>query len=92
MNSLTLDQIIAIADGSYADGRITLCYNRKTKRSTRDLHGDGLAHFIVQELCETFDPKADKNIQLKEAERVMKNAQSEIENVRAAFYYAHGGK
>ena len=84
-NSLTLDQIIAIADKGYSDGLIGLNFNTRTQRPTRDHHGDSLAGFIVAELCDTFDPKAQSFAQVAEAERVIVNAKVQLDLVQNEF-------
>jgi Mg2+/Co2+ transporter CorC len=49
------------------------------------MSGDGLAAFIVGEMCNTYDEDATDEVQLLEAHRVMDNAMCEILDVKDAF-------
>ena len=82
---MTLQEIISIANDAYPDGRIAQNFNPKTGHATKDTHGDGLANFIVRELCDTFDPNVTTDRQLAEAHRTMRNARRELESVEERF-------
>jgi len=90
--SLKLADIIAIASHGYPDGLIALNFNPKTGHATTSLHGDGLANFIVRELCETFDAEAPRRDQINEAVRVISTAARELESVLCAFHMTQNTK
>jgi len=72
--------IIKIADQAYGDGIVMDCF-----RDSSHNHGDGLAAFIVEELQETYDPRAGTAKQLSEACRVMESATEQLNRVYDAF-------
>jgi hypothetical protein len=82
---MKIAELIQIANEAYPDSKIEENFNPKTGRATRDTHGDGLANFIVRELCDTFTPIAPLQNQLTEAARVMSMASRELESVEQAF-------
>ena len=47
--------------------------------------GDTLADFIIIELAETYDPKARREDQLEEAERLMNSALAQLSRVSRAL-------
>jgi hypothetical protein len=47
--------------------------------------GDTLADFIIIELAETYDPKARREDQLEEAERLMNSALAQLSRVSQAL-------
>jgi hypothetical protein len=77
---MELKEIIEIASSVYPEGLVIQAYEANGNV------GDGLAEFIVRELKDTYDSQASDMEQLEEAERVMKNAQKELENVVSAFF------
>jgi hypothetical protein len=84
--NMTLRQLIKIADAGYGDSRVLQAFKEQSyKRPDPLAVGDGLAWFIAQELKETFDPKASKSAQLKEAIRVMNMARQEVGSVELEF-------
>lgn len=74
-----------MANKAYPDSKIEENFNPRTGKATRNHHGDGLANFIVQELCETFDSKESTKNQLTEARRAMAFARRELESVETCF-------
>ena len=70
---MTLREIIELIDSAYPDG-LLLAYHD----SPHEDHGDGLAHFIVAEIADTYDDTATENCQLETALRVMNMAAAEI--------------
>jgi hypothetical protein len=82
---MKIAELIQIANEAYPDSKIEENFNPKTGKATRNTHGDGLANFIVRELCDTFSPKASQLDQLTEASRVMSMACGELESVKRAF-------
>ena len=81
----TIQAIIDIANTSYPDSKVIQNFNPRTGQATASHHGDGLANFIVRELCDTFDPRQSKRYQLEEARRVMASARAELESVESCF-------
>jgi hypothetical protein len=88
MKNLTIQDIIHMADEAYPDSRVRVNFNPETGKATASHHGDGLANFIVRELCDTFDPKAPRRKQLEEAHWVMASAVRELESVRDRFEHS----
>ena len=87
---MTLNQLIEIADNVYPDGLIARYWDKKKQRRRRGLLGDGLAGFIVEELYETYDDKADDETQLEVASLAMRTAANELLSVSDAFERAFG--
>jgi hypothetical protein len=85
MKRLTLNEIIDIANTAYPDNHIRLNYNPTSPPATKNIHGDGLANFIVRELCDTHEPSASSKNQLIEAHRVMNMARRELESIESIF-------
>jgi len=75
---MTLDNIIAIADGVYPDGLVE-------RAAKGEDVGDSLATFIAQELKSTFDPKASDYHKLVAARNAMSKAAAELTSVTKAF-------
>ena len=82
-DSMTIEQLIAIADSAYPDNMIQQAFDaqKKNKGRKRVTIGDGLAEFIARELTETFDSTASRLAQLQEASRCMYTAQREVFSV-----------
>ena len=77
---MELKELIDIASVRYPDDLIAECYT-----DPDGPHGDTLAEFIVSELTDTFDPELSRTEQLREAWRVMRNAQRELETLADAL-------
>ena len=80
--------IIEVADLAYPDGMIQQAFDAYKKNHPQDEPlntGDGLAEFIVLELIDTYDKKAESLVQLHEAFRVIKRAEAELFLVAKAF-------
>lgn len=86
MNSLKLVDVIGVANEAYPDSMVLVNFNSRTGRAKVGHRGDGLANFIVRELCDTFDPKASRAVQVREAARVMGAAARELQSVAARFH------
>ena len=84
-DSMTLDQVITVANEAYPDGRVSANYNGILRKAYREPQGDGLANFIVRELVETFDPKASRADQFRVAARAMMSAAREVHSVASRF-------
>ena len=83
---MKIGELIALASEAYdADGVMMSYWNSKTNKPKRGRYGDSLAEFVVQELYETFDPKASDSKQLEEAIRVMDIAASQLVDVVVRF-------
>jgi hypothetical protein len=67
-----------VANKAYPDNLVSQNFNATTMHATTNTHGDGLANFIVRELCDTFEPSNSAEEQLKEACRVMSIAAREL--------------
>lgn len=81
---MTLDQLIAIADGAYPDGFVGMYHQEPDEQ-----HGDTLAKFIAIELKDTFDSDLDDDIQIQEATRALETAVRELNGVVSALYSAY---
>lgn len=75
---MTLKQLLKKIDKSYPDG---LAYSA-TK-------GDTLATFIVEEITETFEPKATDLHKLSRAHRAMRTVAQDVIGVRSALSKLH---
>ena len=83
---LTLDALIlTYVDDAYPDGLIRANYNPRTQTATKDTHGDGLANFIVREICETNEQHCTRQEQLEEAIRVMSMAENQLHDLVRAL-------
>lgn len=82
---MTLQSILEIADAHYPDGMILAHWDTlKGKPRTRSA-GDTLALFVVNEIYETYDPRATDARQLHEAARVIQRAIDELVAVQGAL-------
>lgn len=79
-NSLSLLELLAIANESYPDGFLGEYFDPQTAERVEG-GGDTLAEFIVVELSETFDDSASRTKQLREARIALENAAEKIEEV-----------
>ena len=75
---MTLKQLLKKIDKSYPDGLACAAQD-----------GDALASFIVEEITETFDPKATDLHKLSRAHRVMSTVAQDVIGVRAALSELH---
>lgn len=75
---MTLKQLLKKIDKSYPDG--LACSATK---------GDTLASFIVEEITETFDPKATSLHKLSRAHRAMSTVVQDVIGVRSALSKLH---
>jgi len=78
--SLTLQQVIDVADKAYPDGLVGLYH-----RAPYTCHGDTLAQFIAAELTDTFNTRAGRARQLAEAAHAIANAVRELNSVIRAL-------
>ena len=76
---MTIDQLIRMADGYYPDGMILLHWDVRRYAPVRQSKGDGLAHFLVRELNDTFDPETSDSEQLNAAMWQVSKAAAELE-------------
>ena len=79
--SLTLEELIKIADEAYPDGGLVMEYSKDPDGA----FGDDLARFIAMELESTFDPEADRQRQLDTAAHTLERAIYELDDVLRAF-------
>jgi hypothetical protein len=86
--SLTLLEILNIASSGYPDDFLKEYYSQETGKINEQGSGDTLAEFIVREIVETYDPDADKDAQVTEVCRVLRNGISDLEKVIAAVELA----
>lgn len=70
--SFTQKELLDLANEVYDDGFLANYYTKEGK--VKNGSGDTLAKFIVIELLETFDPKAEKKNQLRTAMEAMESA------------------
>jgi hypothetical protein len=82
--SLTLAELINIANDAYPDGFLANYFDPVTEQPKCG-SGDTLAHFIVSELSETFDAGSSRLSQLAEARRALNNAVDSLEAVIEAL-------
>lgn len=75
--------IVRISEAYDVNGAILRYFNQGT--AGVDELGDGLAAFIVNELCETHDPTTGSKAMLAEARRVMATARNQILDVLGAI-------
>jgi hypothetical protein len=78
--SLSLREIIQIADERYPDGLVGLYHHEPGLD-----HGDTLALFIVRELRDTFEAKSPASVQVLRAADCMERAAQELDSLAAAF-------
>lgn len=82
---MTIEEIIAIANEAYPDGKVQQAFEAETGSIDEFMVGDTLAVFIARELKETFNEAGTDEEQLATAERVMRTASDELHNVLIAF-------
>jgi hypothetical protein len=83
---MKLKKIIEIADSHYPDHKIMEHFKaRQDNTACLDEIGDGLAGFIVSELCSIYDETASSNQQQVEIRRALNDAVSELRAVANAF-------
>ena len=82
--SLTLLELLSIANKAYPDEYLSNYYNPDTGAKVKG-SGDGLAEFIVIELIETFEMRAPREEQKDTAIRVMHSAVRQLKSVVAAL-------
>ena len=73
MDTMTLRELIEIANTNYPDGYIVGCFEDRNVGQD-----DGLAKFIVDELTDSYDGDATDEQQLDEALRVITNAMRQV--------------
>ena len=79
---MTIDQLIQMADCYYTDDEMLLLHwNARRHAPLHQCKGDGLAHFLVHELNDTFDPEASDVEQLNTAIWHVQNAAAELETL-----------
>jgi hypothetical protein len=89
-NSISLRELVRIAAAAYNidDGNESSwdeVIDSNGRLVARGKLGDTLAEFIIIELAETYDPKARREDQLKEAERCMNTAIMQLDRVALTF-------
>ena len=80
-SSLSLAELLTIANDAYPDGFLAEYFERDTG-TQRQGSGDRLAAFIVAELTETFVPGTPRGSQLEEARIALHHA---VEFLRAVI-------
>ena len=75
-HSLSLNELIAIADAGYDDGLVQAYFEDRDGQ-----HGDTLAQFIALELADTFSEDQPKKDQIAAAIHVMTTAISQLVSV-----------
>jgi hypothetical protein len=78
--SLTLQQVIDIADGAYPDGLVGMYHRHPSGH-----HGDTLAKFIAAELADTYDSRASREEQIAAAAHAMSNSIEALAGIRRAL-------
>jgi hypothetical protein len=89
-NSISLRELVRIAAAAYNidDGNESSwdeVIDSNGRLVARGKLGDTLAEFIIIELAETYDSKARREDQLKEAERCMNAAIMQLDRVALTF-------
>ena len=89
-NSISLRELVRIAAAAYNidDGNESSwdeVIDSNGRLVARGKLGDTLAEFIIIELAETYDSKARREDQLKEAERCMNTAIMQLDHVALTF-------
>jgi hypothetical protein len=89
-NSISLRELVRIAAAAYNidDGNESSwdeVIDSNGRLVARGKLGDTLAEFIIIELAETYDTKARREDQLKEAERCMNTAIMQLDRVALTF-------
>ena len=75
---MKINELMEIVHKAYPDEFTRNYWDEKKKQPDPHGSGDTLAKFIVMEIYETFDPRAKRAAQLKEAARVMRRAQTDV--------------
>ena len=79
---MTIDQLIQMADCYYTDDEMLLLHwNARRHAPLRQCKGDSLAHFLVRELKDSFDPEASDIEQLNAATWQVSKAAAELESL-----------
>jgi len=78
---MTLNELIAIASKNYNDDTLEMQFDSLTQKPVNDNRGDYLGWFIVNELCETFNPDLDDKTQLVTAQKVLSAVVREMNTV-----------
>jgi hypothetical protein len=91
-NSISLRELVRIAAKAYNDddpegdeSAWDEVIDSNGRLIARGKLGDTLADFIIIELAETYDPKARREDQLEEAERLMNSALAQLSRVSQAL-------
>jgi hypothetical protein len=92
-NSISLRKLVRIAAKAYNDdddpegdeSAWDEVIDSNGRLIARGKLGDTLADFIIIELAETYDPKARREDQLEEAERLMNSALAQLSRVSQAL-------
>ena len=83
---MTLNQLVCRAASVYPDTFVLQYWDMAKQRPKRNRHGgDTLAHFISQELAETFEPEADDGTQIATAVKAMETAAGDLLQVAHAL-------
>ena len=77
---MKLNELIQKAAAAYPEARL-LAYWDGRRAVSNPVGGDTLAEFIVRELCDTFDAKADTPTQVAEAVRVLSRAKADVAEI-----------
>ena len=78
-------ELLGVANSGYSKENGDIDLTKINPKGGGRFHGDSLADFVVRELHDTFDQRADDGEQLGEAIRVMRMARRDIENTIAAL-------
>lgn len=81
---MTLPELLDAANQGYPDGYLAEYYDAKTGVRKRG-SGDTLAQFIVLELIDTFDSKADDDSQIGMATQLLERARRDLLSVIQAL-------
>jgi hypothetical protein len=84
--SLSLGDIIKIANEAYPDNKVLEAYEQLSKGKKYPNVGDGLAEFVARELQETFESGKSRQEQLERVLRAMTTARRELEAVEQHLY------
>jgi hypothetical protein len=80
-------ELMELAQQGYAYD-CALPFNKKTGEPLRSAKGNDLSLFIVRKLSETYDLKANKEVNVHQAIKALESAQFDLENVKAELYKA----
>ena len=81
---MKINELLEIVHQAYPNEQTRCCWD-PIGRQVCPGSGDTLAEFVVQEIAETYDPKATDKAQLEEAARLMRWACIELEAVIKAL-------